>query len=55
MAAHTGDFSCCEGTSVGPADVPIPCRGMVALQASVSPEVNPAAWGTMEAGGSRRA
>ena len=48
VAAHTGDFSCCEGTSVGPADAPIPCRGTVALQASVSPEVNPAAWGTMD-------
>ena len=55
MAADTGDFSCCEGTSMGPTDAPIPCRGMVALQGLVSPEVNPEAWDTMEARGSRRA
>lgn len=55
MAADTGDFSCCEGMSVGTTGAPIPCRGTVALQSSISPEVNPATWDTMEAGGSRRA
>lgn len=48
-AVGKGDFGHCEATSVGPTDTPVPCKGAVTLQTSVSPKVNPAARETAEA------